>query len=146
MKLEDFSSERSRPQEPVSTGVSADQIAEQVLCLSFDEQRDVLRALVPRLLPRLEDAERADFLQALRTVPDGDGRLDAPRFEGTPKDKDALMEDILRQSVGGQKEIAHLVATRVARDLRGVGREPFVREIEELVQRAERGSDLPPVH
>lgn len=136
---------RSGQQENVGSELEVPEVVQACLALPMPEQRELLLALAPRIVPRLDDLSRADYLQQLSDV-ELEERL-STELENPPQlSREEAMEEVLVQSLGAQKHILHMLSTRHLANLEPAARQELLDELEEVLKMATRGVDLPTVH
>jgi len=132
-------------QPPVGTGETAKDELEHLFSLPLGEQVHALKALVPRILGRLQEPGREAFIRSLREVPRGEAKVSRPPSPERPKSVHDVVSGILRQPLGVQQHILHVAAPRIAADLEGTDRSGFLAELENALQLIDQGELAEPV-
>lgn len=132
-------------QEPVGTESDVPEVVHLALALPLDEQRDLLLALAPRIIPRLDDTNRRRFISELRGVR-AEARLTTETGETPERDPEEVLEEVLRQSIGAQSHILHMLATRYLSDVDAPARERLLDRLDRVLAEATTGEELPTVH
>lgn len=142
--------ERSSPgsmQPPVGTDTDVESLVRRALGLEEEEIGGFVRALAPRVVERLDDLELEGFITRLREVPVRRDQVTNDRPRGsTERSADDLLEAVLRQSIGAQARLLHLVATRHVAELDDADRERLFADFRGAAHRAAKGGDLPAAH
>lgn len=132
---------RDIPEEPkVGTGETEGEVLDHLYRLSLKHQLEVLVALAPRILGRLEEEQREANLADLARAPVAAEKLSRPPASGKPPERpEVVIGDILRQSWGEQQRIWGLAAPRIVADLEGHDRTVFLEELRREVAKAVAG-------
>lgn len=133
------------PPGPIGTLQAAEDLLSQAFARPFDEQVPLLRAMAARVLPKLDDLTRADFVEELRQIPTGhatfDRQLSAPEAQRPSRE---VLDAVLRQPLGGQRHVLGRLATRVLNDLHGRERERLLEAFDRIVARATEAAEEVP--
>lgn len=135
----------SGQQQPVGTRAEVPEVVLHALALPIEEQEDLLCALAPRIVPRLADTTRDEFISGLRDVRI-EAKLTTPVPERAELSAEEVMDEVLRQAVGAQEHILHMLATRHLANLDGPSRDRLIDRLDGLIARAGTGEELPTVH
>ena len=132
---------RDVPELPkVGTGETEGEVLDHIYRLPFKQQLEVLVALAPRILGRLEEDQREGLLSDLSRAPIAAAKLSRPRGSGKPPETpDVVIGDVLRQTFGEQLRIFGLVGPRIVADLEGRDRTVFIEELRREVGKAVAG-------
>lgn len=138
----------SGQQQPVGTRAEVPEVVLHALALPMEEQEELLCALAPRIVPRLADTGRRDFISGLRDVRI-EAKLTTPvpeKMERAALSADEVMEEVLRQAIGAQEHILHMLATRHLANLDAPSRDRLIDRLDGILAHATTGEDLPTVH
>ncbi len=132
---------RDIPEEPrVGTGETESEVLDHIYRLPYELQHEVLIALAPRILGRLEEEQRERFVDELRKAPIVEQKLSRPAPSGEPpEDPAVVIGDVLRQSFGEQLRLWGLIAPRILADLEGHERTVFIQRLEREIDKAFAG-------
>ncbi|MGI5864427.1 MAG: hypothetical protein ACOX6T_20570 [Myxococcales bacterium] len=132
---------RDIPEEPkVGTGETESEVLDRIYRLPYEQQHEVLVALAPRILGRLEEEEREALVNELKKAPIVEQKLSRPAPSGMlPDDPAVVVGDVLRQSFGEQLRLWRLIAPRILADLEGHERTVFFERLEHEIEKAVAG-------